>query len=143
MIKIKSEQELLESFRLLDREEVILPQNMTFPFLVKDYLSWEEPSGYRVYLIFNDHRRQVPFGVVFRRDQSKGGSAARMCDWCHSISGSDEVSLLSAAASPKRRVGIQLCRDLSCKNNFQSLGRGERINQIIHRMADFSRQNLF
>src|SRR3712207_2313157 len=106
MIRIPSEKELLESFRLIDRDEVEVPKDLRFPIVVKDYLAWSEPSGYRTYLVFGDGERRQPLGIVFRRDQLAGGASPQMCEWCHCVRGSDGVSMLSATASSKRRIGI-------------------------------------
>src|SRR3954468_3575933 len=116
MIRIASENGLRESFRVMDRDQVILPEQLRFPLEIEDYLAWVEPSGARVYLLFDDRKRKLPLGIVFRRDQSAGGGSPRMCEWCHSIRSGDQVSLLTATANSQRRIGIQLCRDLSCKS---------------------------
>jgi hypothetical protein len=152
MFRIASENELLESFRPLDRGEVQLPESFHYPMTVRDYLTWTEPSGHRVYLLFSNRLTNAPLGIVFQRDPSAGGAAA-MCEWCHSVRAGNGVTLLTAAASAQRRVGIPLCRDLSCKEKAEAApgpddvpqvaqGR-ERIRRIVERMADFARQNLF
>ena len=153
MFRIASEKELLESFRPLEREEVILSEPLRFPLFVKDYLTWIEPAGNRVYLVFNDRNSGPPLGIVFRRDQSTGGTVGRMCEWCHSVGASDSVSLLTATVSSKRRVGIQLCRDLSCKEKMESnpvaddfsgsLTSRERVQKIVKKISLFARRELF
>jgi hypothetical protein len=152
MIRIHSEQELREAFRPLDREELALPQDLEFPFVVKDYFAWTEPSGFRIYLVLADRLKRLPMGIVFRRDQS-GGDTPRMCEWCHSVRGGNAVTLLTAAASEKRRVGLHLCGDLSCKDRVdaapgpddvpQVLSGVARLRRITERMGDFARRTCF
>lgn len=152
MFRISSDKKLLESFRLIDREEVVLPSSFHFPLLVKDYLTWTEPSGHRVYLVFNDRITGMPLGIVFRQT-STGGVVAQMCDWCHSVRGGNAVSLLTATASSNRRVGLYLCHNLSCMEKTEEapgvddipvlmLPR-ERIQKLIKRMGEFARRELF
>ncbi len=154
MIRISHENEILNSFRDLDRSEVALPETMQYPLLLKDYLTWSEPSGYRVYLVFNDPVKNIPMGVVFQRGASTGMSPPMMCEFCHSIRAGDGVMMLTAAASSKRRIGLSLCRDLSCKAKIEASAPGandfyetstprEKIQRLVKRMAAFSRQNLF
>lgn len=152
VFKISNEQELKECFRPLDREEVIVPQDFHYPAIVKDYLTWVEPSGYRVYLVFSDRLGAPPLGIVFRRDQS-AGTAAAMCEWCHSVRTGDGVSVLSANSSSRKRVGLHLCRDLSCKEKAESepgvhdfpisQSPQEKIKRIIGKMAAFARREIF
>ena len=154
MIRIASEKELLESFRPLDREEVLeFPANLKFPFLLKDYLTWTEPSGHRIYLVFNEQDTRRPLGIVFKRGQGAGTAPPQMCEWCHSVRAGDGVGLLTATASSSRRVGLHLCRDLSCKDKvestpgandfFESMSSRERIQRIVGRMTEFARRQLF
>jgi hypothetical protein len=152
MIRIENEKQLLESFRPLERDEVILPFGIEFPLVVRDYHAWVEPSGHRVFLVFSDAPRRPPLGIVFRRDQG-GAQAARMCEFCHSVRSGDGVTLLTASASANRRVGIQLCRDLNCKDRLeQEPGTSdfprnahprEQLRRIVSRMSEFARRQLF
>jgi hypothetical protein len=152
MIRIASENELLDSFRTLDREEVELPANLTYPLVVKDYLTWSDPGGHRVYLVLSEKGRRTPLGVVFRRSGSPT-LPPQMCEWCHSVRGGTGVSLLTATASSNRRVGIHLCTDLSCKDKVQSapgaddfpetLTSYQRTQRILERMSQFARRALF
>lgn len=152
MIRIANEAELLDSFREVDRPEVELPRELAFPLGLKDYLAWVEPAGCRVFLVYEDPDSRKAFGIVFRRDQG-GGGAAGMCEWCHSVRSGDGVGLLTASASANRRVGISLCRDLSCREKAesapgvddlpQSPNARERVRGITRRMASFARQSLF
>ncbi len=60
MIRILSEQQLLSAFREFDQPQVQIPSNLKFPLGLKDYLSWIEPSGHRVYLVFPDSNSGQP-----------------------------------------------------------------------------------
>ncbi len=148
MIRIQNEQELRECFRPLDRGEVELPQGLEFPFIVRDYFSWTEPSGFRVFLVMTDRTNRQGLGIVFRRDQSSN-DMARMCDWCHSVSGGNSITLLTAASSERKRVGIHLCRDLGCKQKVEALVDDgiltpyQRMRRITDRMVEFARKTCF
>ncbi len=156
MIRIFNEKELLDSFRPLDRDQVELPKDLKFPLGIQDYLAWVEPSGARVYLVLAEPENRHPLGVVFRRDQTSG-PAAMMCEWCHSVRAGDGVTLLTATASSHKRVGIPLCRDLSCKDKAllrvadapgphdfpETLNGPEKVRRIVARMSSFARRNLF
>jgi hypothetical protein len=142
MFKISSENELLECFRPIDRPEVIAPQDLQYPIFVKDYLTWIEPSGCRIYLVVSDRLATPPLGITFRRDQSPGVASA-MCEWCQSVRPGDGVGLLSATASSKRRIGIQLCRDLSCKDQLAARVGPMDPRKVLRRMVGFARRELF
>lgn len=152
LFKISNETELLDCFRPGDQKEVLVPQDLKFPVRVQDYLSWIEPSGCRVYLIFRESVDSAPLGIVFRRDQDPGVSAV-MCEWCHSVRSGESVGLLTARASNKKRVGMNLCRDLSCKGKVTTapaandvvelIAPAEKMRRIIQRMSSFARRELF
>ena len=151
MFRIQSQSDLLECFRISERDDVELPESSRFPILVKDYYSWVEPSGAKVYLVFSDSGGKNPVGVVFRRGSSSTGPS--MCEWCHSVGGGEGVALLTASASASRRVGIHVCSDLSCAekisanpgaNDFPKSGSSrERMRGVLERMSKFVRQNVF
>lgn len=153
MIKITSENQLLETFRSLDRDQVQVPAEFKFPLAVKDYLSWIEPSGHRVYLVFEDTASGLPLGVVFERTPAPPSTPASMCQWCHSVRSGTGVSLLTTAASKNRRVGLHLCTDLNCRERAmgapgihdfnESLSGVEKVKQVVRRMNEFAKSNLF
>ena len=150
MFRIDSVSDLLECFRPLDRSEVELPQKAQFPIGVKDYFAWVEPSGAKAFLIFRDSGSKHPRGVVFRRGSA---SALSMCEWCHCVGGGEGVGLLIATAASNRKVGVNICADLSCSSKIRSnpgvndfprnSSERQRIRQVVERMANFARQNLF
>lgn len=151
MIRIASQEAFLNSFREFEQSQVQLPPGLKFPLAVKDYLSWVEPSGHRVYLVFEDDG--VARGVVFQRTRVSPETPASMCQWCHAVRSGSGVSLLSATIGRDRRAGIYLCSDLNCRehvlgvpsvNDFQEgMSRQERFNRLLYRMREFGRRNLF
>lgn len=154
MIRIQNENELLALFRPVDRDEVRPPSHQTYPMAVTDYIAWVEPSGHRTYLIFEDEKSRSGLGVVFKRTQPPPDPVTNMCEWCHSVSGSQTIGMLSASVSQKKRVGLYLCRDLSCKQNIlaqppsvhdlrESLSAHDKTRRMLTRMSDFARRNLF
>lgn len=153
MIRINSEEQLLETFREIDRDEVQVPLTARFPMAVKDYVSWIEPSGHRIYLVFEDVQTGAPLGVVFQRTHASADTKASMCQWCHAVRSGTGVGLLTASASKNHRVGVHLCADLNCRdhamgppgvNDFnESLSSAEKMQNVLRRMTAFARKNLF
>ena len=159
MFLIRNEAELRACFRELEQAEVRVANDLQFPLRVRDYLRWLEPSGARAYLVFRAPGARAPLGIVFRRDQSLGPGVAAMCEWCHSVRSGNEVGMLTVASSPRKRVGLSLCRDLSCGDKVRaapgpddfaaSMGAGGteaaaplRLRRVIERMALFARREL-
>lgn len=152
MFLIRSDKELMDCFRQQDQAEVFIPADLVLPKVSKDYLTWMEPSGARAYLVFQDESFKAPFGIVFRRDQTAGPSVAAMCDWCHSVRSGNEIGVLTVSTSNKKRVGISLCRDLSCAEKIRSepgandfsvqASMQERIKRLLAKMSTFARQQL-
>lgn len=157
MLRIKDENEFLECFRPMEREEVQIPSDMLFPLLIRDYVAWMEPSGHRTFLVFEELNRGQAKGIVFRRAQGAGAPGeipASMCDFCHSVRGGGRVGLLTAIVSPNKRIGVQACRDLSCKEHLrkpnpspndmrESFSTDDKERRILERMRDFARKHLF
>jgi hypothetical protein len=152
MFLIQNEAELRGFFRELDQPEVILSEELKFPLKVRDYLHWLEPSQCRVYLVFKDPSFKAPLGLVFRRDQTMGPSVAAMCEWCHAVRSGNEIGILTATCDSKKRIGVSLCRDLSCAEKIRSTpGTNDfaasssvqvRMQKVIGKMASFSRREL-
>jgi hypothetical protein len=71
-----------------------------------------------------------------------------MCDWCHAYGSSDEIGLLTAEASSKRRVGVHLCLDLRCGEKLETAanlaGRNPRVlaGRLVERMVRFAQEGL-
>jgi hypothetical protein len=148
MFRIETEKDLLHAFRPRDREKVELPKDMRFPLFVRDYLSWVEPAGTRVFLVCPSPQGKRPMGIAFRRDSHGGSSPSQMCDWCHSYGSSHDIGLLTTDVNSKRRVGVNLCLDLRCKDKLESVadlsGRHPRdvMLPLMERMLRFAREAL-
>ena len=148
MFRIETEKDLLQAFRPRDRDKVELPKGLSFPLFVRDYLSWTEPAGTRVFLLCHSPEGKLPMGLAFRRDQSGGSLPSQMCDWCHSYGSSNEIGLLTTDVNSKRRVGVNLCLDLRCKEKMESVadrsGRHFRdmLPPVLERMRRFAREAL-
>jgi hypothetical protein len=148
MISISSESELLATFRTIDRDEVSLLATMKFPLVIKDYIAWLEPSGHRVFLIFQEPDGSCARGIVFKRNSGASEPVVQMCQWCHSVRGGNAVRLLTARASAKRNVGLLLCNDLSCKDKVlttpgvndlrEPFGAYEKLFRVVMNMRDFA-----
>jgi hypothetical protein len=152
MFLIRTDKELMDCFREQDQAEVFIPTDFGLPKVAKDYLTWMEPSGARVYLVFQDETFKAPFGIVLRRDQTAGPSVAAMCDWCHAVRSGNEVGVLTVRTSTKRRIGLSLCRDLSCAEKIRSEPSAndfpvqasvqERIRRLLMKMSTLARREL-
>lgn len=150
MVRILSDDQLLQSFRPFERGEVQIPSDFAYPLAMKDYLAWTEPSGHRVFLVFSD--KESLQGVIFYRTKVASDTPAAMCQWCHSVRGRAGVSLLSATVDRDRRIGVYLCSDLNCRHNLMStpgvndfhegLSRQERVMGMMARMRKFVYDNL-
>lgn len=153
MIRIASEEEMKQAFRPIDQGEVQFPSEMMFPLLVRDYLAWVEPSGHRTYLVFADPQGQKPKGIVFKRGHQSADAPAAMCDWCHSVRGKGSVGMMTVTVSKTNRIGLYLCRDLSCKEKlekppsandvFETYPIEDKKVRLLSRMSDFARRHLF
>ncbi|HZA49485.1 MAG TPA: FBP domain-containing protein [Myxococcaceae bacterium] len=146
MFIIKTERDLLNAFRPRDRGAFEPPEGVAFPFAVRDYRAWVDPSGVRAFLVFQDPASRKPLGIAFRRDVAADDSGSRMCDWCHNF-GAD-VGLLTADRSSRRRVGVGVCRDLRCADRIEQAaelaGRSSWMarQRLLERMVRFAREGL-
>ncbi len=144
---LQSEAELLKAFRPRDKKVFDLPQQVSYPLVVRDYHSWTDEYGARAYVVFMDPVSNRPLGIVFRRDGGENGPG-RLCEWCHSYGSSQEIGLLMAERNSKTQVGISLCRDLSCRQKIQQAadlaGRDPRpmLERMSERMLRFTREAL-
>lgn len=146
MFKLDSEEALLASFRPRDRKHVELTPDVKFPMFVRDYLAWTHPAGGRVFLVFAVPEG-VPTGILF---DTNGGAAPvpHMCDWCHSPGMGTQVGLLTAELNSKKRVGVQVCRDLGCNRKLEDeANRSGRsvlpaIERLLAQMARFATEAL-
>ncbi|WNG16235.1 FBP domain-containing protein [Cystobacter fuscus] len=149
MFLIDTEKEFLGAFRSRDRKFVEPPKGTQFPLFVRDYLSWVDPHGVRVFLVFAPPGGKKPTGIAFRRDQQGDKTLAlRVCDWCRSSGSADQIGLLTTDVDSKRRVGVNLCLDLRCNERLESAtnlaGRNalDENRQLLERMARFATEAL-
>jgi hypothetical protein len=149
MFRIETEKELLNAFRSRDRKHVELPKGTRLPLFVRDYLSWVDPYGVRVFLVFSAPGSNKLTGIAFRRDQQGDKSVApHVCDWCRNSGGSELIGLLTTDVDSKRRVGVNLCLDLKCNERLETAmnlaGRSlvEESQKLIERMSRFASEAL-
>lgn len=153
MIRIATQDEMRQAFRPIDQGEVEFPSDMKFPLLVRDTLSWIEPSGHRAFIVFADPAKNSPRGIVFKRSHQSADAPTAMCDWCHSVRGKGTVGLMTCTVSAKNRIGLHLCRDLNCSENlsknpgvndlYERVPIFDKKRRLVERMSDFARRNLF
>ena len=148
MFRIDSEQSFIAAFRPKDRAALELPDGVRFPLFVRNYLAWTDPAGVRAYLLVSVGKG-APTGIVFRRDQQGGEpGVSRMCEWCHATGPADRIGLLTADRNARKRVGISLCLDLSCKDKLEdAANRGGRsaldaTKQLLERIGRFAEEAL-
>jgi hypothetical protein len=147
MFKLDSEQALLTAFRPKDRKAVEVAKDITLPMFVRDYLAWTHPGGTYVYLVFSVPGG-VPTGIVFDLTHGGGPATPQMCDWCHNTGVGNSVGLLTATLNNKKRVGIHVCSDLSCKAKLEdAANRGgfsvlPSMQKLLERMGKFASESL-
>lgn len=149
MFRIETEKELLSAFRSRDRKHVELPKGTHLPLFVRDYLAWVDPYGVRVFLVFTAPGSTRLTGIAFRRDQQADKSLpSRVCDWCLSHGAADQIGLLTTDVDAKRRVGVNLCLDLRCREKLESAmnlaGRDllDATQKLLGRMSRFASEGL-
>lgn len=147
MFKLESEEALLAAFRPKDRGLVELSPESTLPRIVRDYFAWTHPAGGRVYVVFAV-AGGAPTGIVFDTNGGGGETVPQMCDWCHSSGVGTQVALLTARLNGKKRLGVHLCSDLSCKQKLEDAAnrRGASVSAavaaVVERMARFAEDAL-
>ncbi|HLL54344.1 MAG TPA: FBP domain-containing protein [Myxococcaceae bacterium] len=147
MFLIETEKDLLNAFRPRDRKQVELPPDFRFPHVLRDYTAWSDPQGVRTFLVLMEPLSKRPMGIAFERDHG-GGSKGSMCDWCHAFGSSNEIGMLTAEVSSKRRVGVHVCLDLRCAEKIEQAanlaGRNARelTRQAVERMVRFAHEAL-
>lgn len=147
MFKVDNEAELRAAFRPKDRASLELPPGATFPMIVRGYSAWLHPAGGRVFLLFAVPGG-VPTGVVFEGGGGGGPHVPHMCDWCHAVGPGAHAGMLTAQVNAKKRVGVHVCTDLSCKQKIEEeadrTGRNAQplIDKLVERMGTFARDAL-
>lgn len=148
MVLIRTAHELMEAFRPRDLRVFELPDESAYPLEVDGYLAWVETGGARVYLVFEDPDSGQPMGVVFRRAATGEPGMGQMCNWCFSFGSCEEIGLLTAEESSRRRVGVVVCRDLGCGQRLEEEGDRSGRNtletrrRLLERIARFAHEAL-
>ncbi len=135
---LRSDDDLLATFRAPDQKNIVLPKDAPYPFPVQHYYAWSEPSGVYTYLVFKRADWETPLGLVFQRNGSGSASSpAGMCDWCHHSGPSDEVGLLTTSIHSHAIGGTWLCLDLSCIQKIEDrAGRsGKMTDKLIQKLG--------
>ena len=89
----------------------------------------------------------APTGISFDTNGS-GAQVPQMCDWCHSMGSGSEVGLLTARLNSKKRVGVNLCADLSCKAKLEDEANRTgasvlpALQKLVARMGRFASEGL-
>lgn len=147
MFKLVDEAALTTAFRPKDQKHLELTKDIVFPLVVKDYFAWLHPAGGRVFVVFATPGG-VPTGIVFDSNGGSGPSSLAMCSWCHCSSAGTGVGLLTATVTGKRRVGVNVCSDLSCKDKLEqqaNLGGASvrpAMEKMVSRMGQFAQDAL-
>lgn len=147
MFLLKSENDLVEAFRSKDQKQLELPPGQRFPLVVRDYFAWSQPGGTRVFVVFSEPGVNKPIGVVFERPNGSG-TAAAMCEWCHSFGSTSQIGLLILEVDSRRKVGINLCLDLSCREKIESnlsltaVAAQGKVRQVVEHMSRFIRRTV-
>ncbi len=141
---LRSDEDLLATFRERDQKSVVLPRYSPYPFLIEDYYAWTEPSGVYTYLVYKQGDWETPRGLVFQRNASgSGNSPAGMCEWCHSYGAANEIGLMSTEISPRLSGGTWLCLDLDClqkieeQTNLAGKDASKRKQKLFQKMGEF------
>ena len=112
---LRSDADLLATFRSFDQKSVVLPKWARYPLSIQHYYAWTEPSGVYTYIIFKRVDQEIPQGLMLQKNGAGSShSPAGMCDWCHTSGTSDEIGLLTTTLTPHSTGGTWLCLDLSC-----------------------------
>jgi hypothetical protein len=151
MDHVESETELLRCFREIDRDEVELAPELTFPLPLDEAVAWA--IGPRAFLVFRDRPGARPRGIVFHRNSASLPDVAAMCEWCHAVRGNGAVKLMSVRADERHRLGLYLCSDLACVSRSRQVPRpddlperlagDDRARLTLRRIGEFASRRLF
>ena len=146
MFRISDKTELLNLFRDIDKDSVEIPLELKFPLAVVDYFAWREPSGHRTYLVLEDKVGGAPIALTFERTKNSE-AVPMMCNWCHAVRPASDVALMTVSVTNRKRIGLYLCSDISCKTNVlespsvhdmrETLDRGEKIVRLGQKIRNF------
>jgi treble-clef zinc-finger protein len=140
VFSVASEEELVKAFRLRDQKKLIVPEGLRYPFNVRSYFTWKEPSGVYTYLVFQLPNWDRPRGVAFKRTPSTGEPTGGLCNWCHAYGSSEDIGMLSVAMSAGVSFSYFLCQDLRCIEKIEEASMlagkdpSKNISTLYHRM---------
>lgn len=135
---LRSNADLLATFKERDQKHVVFPKFSPYPFLTEHYYTWTEPSQVYTYLVYKQSNWETPLGIVFQRNGSGHTiSPSGMCDWCHSQGPSNEIGLMSTEITARLSGGTWLCLELDCLQKI------EEQTSVSGRHFEKRRQNLF
>lgn len=148
MSSVRTEAELLQCFREIDRADVdahaiVLPPDSA------PVVTWS--SGTHAYLLLRDRADATPKGIVFHRNNGQAPTVPTMCQWCHRVRSNGGVKLLSVRSSDRRWVGQYLCSDLDCLRDDpagpndlrETLDTEARSARTIERIRSFAARRIF
>jgi hypothetical protein len=146
MFKLDSEADLLAAFRPKDRSHVELTREVALPRFVRHYLAWPHPAGGKVFLVFAAHGG-APTGIVFETNVSEP-SVPQLCDWCHGAAIGGRVGMVTARLNANKLVGVNVCRDLGCKERLEEEADRQGISAVpmlaalMERIGRFASEGL-
>ncbi|MBC7419251.1 MAG: FBP domain-containing protein [Bdellovibrio sp.] len=144
LFSIESEKELIQSFRPIDQKKLLFPAELQFPLRISSYFTWKESSGVYTYLVFKKPNWDLPRGIVLKRAyQGVDAPTGRLCCWCNSYGSSEDIGMLSVAASATVSAGYILCKDLRCIEKIEEASTlagkhpEDSIHKLYHRIGVF------
>lgn len=141
MFSIDSEADLVKAFRIRDQKKLLIPPNLPYPFNVRSYFTWQDPSSVYTYLVFKMPNWDLPRGVAFKHTVSTGEPTGGLCNWCHAYGSSEEIGILSLSVNANVTLGYHICQDLRCIEKIEEAsaraGKSpeKNIDQLYQRMA--------
>ncbi|MBI5495110.1 MAG: FBP domain-containing protein [Deltaproteobacteria bacterium] len=148
LFRIDDEAALRAAFRPRDLRAWAPPARVAWPLLVRDCVSWADPVGDHVCVVFQDPVSRQPLGISFQRESAAGATGSRLCDWCHAFGSVREIGLLMCERTSRRRIGVWLCRDLACADRaeevaFRAGRNGKKARAVVvERMWHFAQHGL-
>ena len=113
-----------------------------------DFFAWRDPRNRgRGYVIAEVDGE--PTGVVLRAAEGSSRARSALCNLCHTMQPSDQVTLFTArkagqAGSHGDSIGTYICRDLSCHENVRLAGplAPSEIRASVDRKIDGTRRRI-
>lgn len=147
---LRSDADVLETFRKTDQDSVILSRNLRYPLFIKHDHTWTDPSGVYTYLVYKRQDWETPLGLVFHRNQpGASASPAGMCEWCNSFGTSNEFGLMTTSLNTKVSSGTWLCLDLACAQKIEEIAglnskaKEKRLGKLFQKIGAFYQRVRF